>query len=122
MRFNRLECFNERVKNKIKEIQFKDCIIKILAITIYPLPTAFGDFILKGYLSGCAFISRKLAAAVIAKMVRDAVSVTESEEDFKMLKSQGASVSLPKHSYWFDFWLFVLFDLAFFFVVYFIVP
>ncbi|KAG7215863.1 hypothetical protein INR49_021844 [Caranx melampygus] len=52
-------------------------------------------------------------------MVRDASPVTESE-DFKMLKSKGASVSLPKHSYWFDFWVFVLFDIAFFFVMYFI--
>uniref|UniRef100_A0A8C7PFK8 Uncharacterized protein n=1 Tax=Oncorhynchus mykiss TaxID=8022 RepID=A0A8C7PFK8_ONCMY len=33
-----------------------------------------------------------------------------------------ALVSLPKHSYWFDFWLFVMFDIAFFLVMYFIVP
>uniref|UniRef100_A0A3Q1GIQ1 Uncharacterized protein n=1 Tax=Acanthochromis polyacanthus TaxID=80966 RepID=A0A3Q1GIQ1_9TELE len=36
--------------------------------------------------------------------------------------SKGASVSLPKHSYWFDFWVFVVFDIAFFLVMYFIVP
>uniref|UniRef100_A0A8C7PB78 Uncharacterized protein n=1 Tax=Oncorhynchus mykiss TaxID=8022 RepID=A0A8C7PB78_ONCMY len=35
---------------------------------------------------------------------------------------EGALVSLPKHSYWFDFWLFVMFDIAFFLVMYFIVP
>uniref|UniRef100_A0A674DUG9 Uncharacterized protein n=1 Tax=Salmo trutta TaxID=8032 RepID=A0A674DUG9_SALTR len=33
-----------------------------------------------------------------------------------------ALVSLPKHSYWFDFWLFVMFDITFFLVMYFIVP
>uniref|UniRef100_A0A673CZ31 Uncharacterized protein n=1 Tax=Sphaeramia orbicularis TaxID=375764 RepID=A0A673CZ31_9TELE len=48
---------------------------------------------------------------------------TEKEsEDVKMFKSKAASVSLPKHSYWFDFWLFLLFDIVFFFVMYFIVP
>uniref|UniRef100_A0A3B4YVS7 Uncharacterized protein n=1 Tax=Stegastes partitus TaxID=144197 RepID=A0A3B4YVS7_9TELE len=49
-----------------------------------------------------------------------ATPVTEFEEDLK--KPKGASVSLPKHSYWFDFWVFVLFDIAFFLVMYFVVP
>uniref|UniRef100_A0A3B4UVP3 Uncharacterized protein n=2 Tax=Seriola TaxID=8160 RepID=A0A3B4UVP3_SERDU len=55
-------------------------------------------------------------------MGRGESPVTESEEDLKMFKTKGASVSLPKHSYWFDFWLFVLFDIVFFLVMYFIVP
>uniref|UniRef100_A0A3B4DZ96 Uncharacterized protein n=1 Tax=Pygocentrus nattereri TaxID=42514 RepID=A0A3B4DZ96_PYGNA len=37
------------------------------------------------------------------------------------VEKQGA-VSLPKHSYWFDFWVFVLFDIAFFLFMYFVVP
>ena len=41
-----------------------------------------------------------------------------TEESFK---SNGALL-LPKHSYWFDFWLFVIFDIAFFFFMYFVVP
>ncbi|AWO97795.1 Hypothetical protein SMAX5B_021420 [Scophthalmus maximus] len=55
-------------------------------------------------------------------MVLGASPATESEEDFNMVKSNGVAVSLPKHSYWFDFWLFVLFDIAFFLVMYYIVP
>uniref|UniRef100_A0A3Q3JCR8 Uncharacterized protein n=1 Tax=Monopterus albus TaxID=43700 RepID=A0A3Q3JCR8_MONAL len=31
------------------------------------------------------------------------------------------SASLPKHSYWFDFWVFVLIDLALFVVMYFVI-
>uniref|UniRef100_A0A672G6J8 Uncharacterized protein n=1 Tax=Salarias fasciatus TaxID=181472 RepID=A0A672G6J8_SALFA len=42
--------------------------------------------------------------------------------NLQRFKSNGASVSLPKHSYWFDFWLFVLFDIVFFLFMYFIVP
>ena len=42
-----------------------------------------------------------------------------TEESFK---SNGALVFLPKHSYWFDFWLFVIFDIAFFFFMYLVVP
>uniref|UniRef100_A0A3Q4GCX3 Uncharacterized protein n=3 Tax=Pseudocrenilabrinae TaxID=318546 RepID=A0A3Q4GCX3_NEOBR len=48
--------------------------------------------------------------------------VTESEEDLKTFKSKGAPISLPKHSYWFDFWAFVVFDFVLFLVVYFLVP
>uniref|UniRef100_A0A4W6FG48 Uncharacterized protein n=1 Tax=Lates calcarifer TaxID=8187 RepID=A0A4W6FG48_LATCA len=51
-----------------------------------------------------------------------ATPVTESEEDFKMFKSKGTPASLPKHSYWFDFWVFVVFDIALFLVMYFIIP
>uniref|UniRef100_A0A3Q3T2J3 Uncharacterized protein n=1 Tax=Mastacembelus armatus TaxID=205130 RepID=A0A3Q3T2J3_9TELE len=41
---------------------------------------------------------------------------TEPSRDLKTVHS------LPKHSYWFDFWVFVLIDVALFFVVYFMVP
>uniref|UniRef100_A0A3Q3F1M7 Uncharacterized protein n=1 Tax=Labrus bergylta TaxID=56723 RepID=A0A3Q3F1M7_9LABR len=51
-----------------------------------------------------------------------AAPAAESEGNFNMLKSKGAPVSLPKHSYWFDFWAFLLFDIAFFLFMYFIVP
>uniref|UniRef100_A0A669CIL3 Uncharacterized protein n=1 Tax=Oreochromis niloticus TaxID=8128 RepID=A0A669CIL3_ORENI len=40
----------------------------------------------------------------------------------KTFKSKGAPISLPKHSYWFDFWAFVVFDFMLFLVVYFLVP
>uniref|UniRef100_A0A3Q1AY19 Uncharacterized protein n=1 Tax=Amphiprion ocellaris TaxID=80972 RepID=A0A3Q1AY19_AMPOC len=60
------------------------------------------------------------AAAASAEMGAGSTPVTESEEELK--KAKGASVSLPKHSYWFDFWVFVVFDIAFFLVMYFIVP
>uniref|UniRef100_A0A8C3GCD1 Uncharacterized protein n=1 Tax=Cyclopterus lumpus TaxID=8103 RepID=A0A8C3GCD1_CYCLU len=46
----------------------------------------------------------------------------ESEKLLKMYQTNAASISLPKHSYWYDFWLFVLFDIAFFLVMYYIVP
>uniref|UniRef100_A0A3P8WPL5 Uncharacterized protein n=1 Tax=Cynoglossus semilaevis TaxID=244447 RepID=A0A3P8WPL5_CYNSE len=32
------------------------------------------------------------------------------------------SFSLPKHSYWFDFWAFVVFDIALFLFMYLLVP
>uniref|UniRef100_A0A671VJ53 Uncharacterized protein n=1 Tax=Sparus aurata TaxID=8175 RepID=A0A671VJ53_SPAAU len=51
-----------------------------------------------------------------------ATPVTESEDDLRMLKTKGDTVSLPKHSYWFDFWAFVVFDIAFFLFMYYIVP
>ncbi|KAI7814464.1 hypothetical protein IRJ41_018700 [Triplophysa rosa] len=31
-------------------------------------------------------------------------------------------VSLPKHSYWFDFWMFLLFDVVLFSIIYFVIP
>uniref|UniRef100_A0A7N6A9L5 Uncharacterized protein n=1 Tax=Anabas testudineus TaxID=64144 RepID=A0A7N6A9L5_ANATE len=43
-------------------------------------------------------------------------------EDLKKFQCKGAEMILPKHSYWFDFWVFVVFDLAMLFVIYFIVP
>ncbi|KAM7366885.1 hypothetical protein PAMP_014823 [Pampus punctatissimus] len=46
----------------------------------------------------------------------------KKQEDLKMFNSKGVLTSLPKHSYWFDFWVFVVFDIAFFFVMYFLVP
>uniref|UniRef100_A0A0E9XIF2 Uncharacterized protein n=1 Tax=Anguilla anguilla TaxID=7936 RepID=A0A0E9XIF2_ANGAN len=44
----------------------------------------------------------------------------EPEKEGK--EKRGALVTLPKHSYWFDFWVFIVFDIAFFVVMYFIVP
>uniref|UniRef100_A0AAQ4RT24 Uncharacterized protein n=1 Tax=Gasterosteus aculeatus aculeatus TaxID=481459 RepID=A0AAQ4RT24_GASAC len=55
-------------------------------------------------------------------MGKGAISVAQSEKDLKLLKTSETSISLPKHSYWFDVWLFVLFDIAFFLVMYYIVP
>lgn len=66
--------------------------------------------------------SGKLAAVAEAKMGAAATPMTESQDDLKMFKSKGDSVSLPKHSYWFDFWAFLAFDIVFFLVMYFIVP
>uniref|UniRef100_A0A674NJS3 Uncharacterized protein n=1 Tax=Takifugu rubripes TaxID=31033 RepID=A0A674NJS3_TAKRU len=37
-------------------------------------------------------------------------------------RSHKDSVSLPKHSYWFDLWVFLVFDIMLFFFVYFVVP
>ena len=47
---------------------------------------------------------------------------SESQDDTKMLNSGGDSVSLPQHSYWFDFWAFLVFDIIFFLFIYFVVP
>lgn len=69
----------------------------------------------------CVFSSGKLELYP-AKMAPGATPVTESEKDLKMFKSKEVSISLPKHSYWYDFWMFVLFDIAFFLIMYFIVP
>lgn len=79
-------------------------------------------FILKDSLNSCVSSSGKLAAAAYAKMGSGATPVTESENDLNMIKSKGESPSLPKHSYWFDFWAFVVFDIVFFLFIYFIVP
>ncbi|CAG5926861.1 unnamed protein product [Menidia menidia] len=65
----------------------------------------------------CLFSSGELTA----EMGPSATSVGESE-NHKMFKTNGDAVSLPKHSYWFDFWVFVLFDIALFIFIYFIVP
>uniref|UniRef100_A0A8B9LWF0 Uncharacterized protein n=1 Tax=Astyanax mexicanus TaxID=7994 RepID=A0A8B9LWF0_ASTMX len=37
-----------------------------------------------------------------------------------MRSGKQSEVSLPKHSYWFDFWTFLLFDIVFFLFMYFI--
>uniref|UniRef100_A0A668AGY2 Uncharacterized protein n=1 Tax=Myripristis murdjan TaxID=586833 RepID=A0A668AGY2_9TELE len=50
---------------------------------------------------------------------RPAEAPTMGDEN---VKSKGAVVSLPQHSYWFDFWVFVLFDLALLLVMYFMFP
>lgn len=76
------------------------------------------DFILKDY--RVLFQERETEA--IANMAPGTTPVTESEEDLKIFKSKGAPISLPKHSYWFDFWAFVVFDFVLFLVVYFLVP
>lgn len=39
-----------------------------------------------------------------------------------MENSRASVPSLPKHSYWFDFWLFLLFDVVLFVIIYFIIP
>lgn len=70
----------------------------------------------------CFFRDVTLSDDVKAKMGRVATAVTESEEDLNKFKCKGAEIVLPKHSYWFDFWVFLLFDLSLLFVVYFIVP
>uniref|UniRef100_A0A8C6KQ36 Uncharacterized protein n=1 Tax=Nothobranchius furzeri TaxID=105023 RepID=A0A8C6KQ36_NOTFU len=47
--------------------------------------------------------------------------VTDSQ-DPKMYSCKDAALSLPTHSYWFDLWVFVVFDIVLFFFVYFIIP
>uniref|UniRef100_A0A3B3RLV6 Transmembrane protein n=1 Tax=Paramormyrops kingsleyae TaxID=1676925 RepID=A0A3B3RLV6_9TELE len=46
----------------------------------------------------------------------------ESSRNKNYFQKNGGSVSLPQHSYWFDFCLFILFNIAFFLVIYFFVP
>uniref|UniRef100_A0A3P9MPH9 Uncharacterized protein n=1 Tax=Oryzias latipes TaxID=8090 RepID=A0A3P9MPH9_ORYLA len=38
------------------------------------------------------------------------------------LQMDRGAVALPLHSYWFDFWVFVLLNVALFIFVYFVVP
>uniref|UniRef100_A0A3Q2XVX2 Uncharacterized protein n=1 Tax=Hippocampus comes TaxID=109280 RepID=A0A3Q2XVX2_HIPCM len=45
---------------------------------------------------------------------------TARDED--LAKFNETTLSLPKHSYWFDFWLFIAFDVVFFLIMYFLVP
>lgn len=68
------------------------------------------------------YLTRRVFSSGDAKMGAGATPVTESEDDLRMLKTKGDTVSLPKHSYWFDFWAFVVFDIAFFLFMYYIVP
>lgn len=79
-------------------------------------------FILKDNLTRCELSSGKLAASAKAKMGAAATPVTESQDDQNMFQSKGDSVSLPKHSYWFDLWAFLVFDIIFFLFMYFVVP
>lgn len=51
-----------------------------------------------------------------------ATPVAESQDGKKLSNYAGPPVSLPKHSYWFDFWVFVIFDILFFLFIYFVVP
>uniref|UniRef100_A0A671MHE1 Uncharacterized protein n=1 Tax=Sinocyclocheilus anshuiensis TaxID=1608454 RepID=A0A671MHE1_9TELE len=39
-----------------------------------------------------------------------------------MADSRGVVPDLPKHSYWFDFWMFLLFDVILFLIFYFVLP
>uniref|UniRef100_A0A672M2G1 Uncharacterized protein n=1 Tax=Sinocyclocheilus grahami TaxID=75366 RepID=A0A672M2G1_SINGR len=39
-----------------------------------------------------------------------------------MADSRGVLPALPKHSYWFDFWMFLLFDVVLFLIFYFVLP
>uniref|UniRef100_A0A665VDI3 Uncharacterized protein n=1 Tax=Echeneis naucrates TaxID=173247 RepID=A0A665VDI3_ECHNA len=55
-------------------------------------------------------------------MGRSAGGMAESEGERRMCPSKGAPLSLPQHPYWFDFLIFVLFDVALFLVIYFLVP
>uniref|UniRef100_A0A3Q2DH94 Uncharacterized protein n=1 Tax=Cyprinodon variegatus TaxID=28743 RepID=A0A3Q2DH94_CYPVA len=64
--------------------------------------------------------SRLVGPSVSRNMGPSATPVTPSADN--MFKSNGLPVNLPKHSYWMDFWAFVLFDVALFLFVYFIVP
>lgn len=61
-------------------------------------------------------------AEVIAKMAASATPATGPQDNHKMFKPKEDSVSLPKHSYWFDLWVFLVFDIMLFFFVYFLVP
>uniref|UniRef100_A0A3Q3WEG3 Uncharacterized protein n=1 Tax=Mola mola TaxID=94237 RepID=A0A3Q3WEG3_MOLML len=63
-----------------------------------------------------------LAVAAKSKMGVLETLKSESQDDSKTFNSGGDSVSLPKHSYWFDFWAFVVFDVIFFLFIYFVVP
>uniref|UniRef100_A0A3B5KUY9 Uncharacterized protein n=1 Tax=Xiphophorus couchianus TaxID=32473 RepID=A0A3B5KUY9_9TELE len=59
--------------------------------------------------------------AASGKMGPGVTPVASSGEE-KMFQSNGGPVNLPKHSYWVDLWVFLLFDIALFLFVYFIVP
>lgn len=50
------------------------------------------------------------------------IPVAESQDGKNLSKYAEPPVSLPKHSYWFDFWVFVIFDILFFLFMYFVVP
>uniref|UniRef100_A0A3Q3BFF9 Uncharacterized protein n=1 Tax=Kryptolebias marmoratus TaxID=37003 RepID=A0A3Q3BFF9_KRYMA len=52
---------------------------------------------------------------LFSKMAAGAAPVTGPAD-------QNAFPSIPKHSYWLDFWVFVMFDIALFLFVYFLIP
>lgn len=56
------------------------------------------------------------------KMGAAGTPTAESQDAKKLSNYAGPPVSLPKHSYWFDFWVFVIFDVLFFLFIYFVVP
>lgn len=60
--------------------------------------------------------------SAVAEMGASATPAMEPEDDHKMSEAKGDSVSLPKHSYWFDLWVFLVFDIVLFLFVYFVVP
>lgn len=85
----------------------------------------FQDFALKIFdLEGDPVTSRpgKPASSAGAVMGVSATPAMDSTDDLKMRKIQGDSAPLPKHSYWFDLWVFLVFDVVLFFFVYFVVP
>uniref|UniRef100_A0A8C4S816 Uncharacterized protein n=1 Tax=Erpetoichthys calabaricus TaxID=27687 RepID=A0A8C4S816_ERPCA len=52
----------------------------------------------------------------IPGLIHQAASVSEKQ------RQKDVANALPKHSYWFDFWLFLLFDVVLFLIVYLLVP
>lgn len=72
----------------------------------------------------CGVVFRDVTFADDAetKMGRGLSATMKYEEDLQKFNSQRDELVLPKHSYWFDFWMFLLFDLSLLFVVYFLVP
>lgn len=75
-------------------------------------------FILKANLTRCMLAH----AQQQQQLVKMGAGAPESAEDMKKFKAEGEPLSLPQHSYWFDFWAFLAFDIVFFLVMYFIVP
>ncbi|XP_023583447.1 uncharacterized protein C4orf3-like [Trichechus manatus latirostris] len=50
---------------------------------------------------------------------RRGLSEAGRQEQNRDMQPQSGSNMIPKHSYWLDVWLFILFDLVVFFFVYF---
>lgn len=74
------------------------------------------------YLAGCVEITSGSYCRHRAKMGVLATPAMEPKDDQKMCQPNGHLASLPKHSYWFDLWMFLVFDIILFLFVYFVVP
>lgn len=61
-------------------------------------------------------------SAAVAEVGASATPAMEPKDDHKACEPKRDSVSLPKHSYWFDLWVFLVFDIVLFLFVYFVVP